>query len=62
MLQEAGHVKNTVVLIFQHIQSLHLMYSEGAWVLVSWGTQVLPQKILDPDYLQDYHCVSYDCA
>ena len=39
MLQEAGHIKNTVVLIFWHIQSLHLMYSEVAWVLVSSGTQ-----------------------
>ena len=60
MLQEAGHIKNTVVLIFRHIQCLHLMYSEVAWVLVSWGTQMQPQKILDPDYLPVYFSVSYD--
>ena len=35
VLQEAGLIKNTVVLIFQHIQCLHVMYSELAWVLVS---------------------------
>ena len=34
MLQEASHIKNTVFLIFQYIQCLHLMYSEVAWVLV----------------------------
>ena len=28
------------------------MYAEGAWVLVSSGTQVQPQILLDPDYLQ----------
>ena len=60
MLQEAGQVKNTVVLIFRHIQCLHLMYSEVAWVLVSSETQVQPQIILDPDYLPDYLSVSYD--
>ena len=59
MLQEAGQVKNTVVLIFRHIQCLHLMYSEVAWVLVSSETQVQPQIILDPDYLPDYLSVSY---
>ena len=32
------------------------MYAELAWVLVSSGTQVQPQVILDPDYLS----VSYD--
>ena len=62
MLQEAGHIKNIVVLIFRHIQCLHLMNSEAAWVLVSSGTQVLPQIILDPDYLPDYLSVSYDYA
>ena len=36
------------------------MNSEVAWVLVSWGTQVQPQIILDPDYLPDYLSVSYD--
>ena len=37
------------------------MTSEVAWVLVSSGTQVQPQIILDPDYLPDYLSVSYDC-
>ena len=60
MLQEAGHIKNTVVLILRHIQCLHLMYSEVAWVLVSSGTHIQPQIILDPDYLPDYLSVYYD--
>ena len=60
MLQEAGHIKNTVVLILWHIQCLHLMYSEVAWVLVPLGTQVQPQIILVPDYLTDYLSSSYD--
>ena len=55
MLKEAGLIKNTVVLIFRHIQCLPLTYSEVAWVLVSSGTQVL-QIMLVPDYLS----VSYD--
>ena len=46
VLEEAGHIKNTVVFIFRHIQCLHLMYSEVAWVLVSSVTQVQPQIIL----------------
>ena len=54
MLQEAGHIKNTVVLIFWHIQCLHLMNSEIVWVLVSSGIQVQPQIILDPVYLPNY--------
>ena len=54
MLQEAGHLKNTVVLIFRHIQYLHLMSSEVAWVLLSSGTQVQLQLILDSDYLPGY--------
>ena len=62
MVQEAGYIKNTVVLIFQRIHCLHLMYSEVAWVLVSSGTQVQPQIILDSDYLPDYLFVSYDYA
>ena len=65
-LQEAGHVcNNTVVftiLIFQHIQCLHLMYAEVAWVLVFSGTQVQSQIIPDPDYLPDCLSVSYDYA
>ena len=36
------------------------MYAEVAWVLASSGTQVQPQIILDPDYLPDYHFISYD--
>ena len=36
------------------------MYAEVAWVLVSSGTQVQPQIILDPNYLPDYLSVSYD--
>ena len=36
------------------------MYAELAWVLLSSGTQVQPQIILDPDYLPDYLSVSYD--
>ena len=53
MLQEACHIKNKVVFIFRQIQCLHLMYSEVDWVLISSGTQVQPQIILDPDYLPD---------
>ena len=36
------------------------MYAEVAWVLVSSGTQVQSQVILNPDYLPDYLSVSYD--
>ena len=60
MLQEAGHIKNTVVLIFRHIQCLDLMNTEVAWVLVSSGTQIQPQILLDPDYLPDYLSISCD--
>ena len=62
MLQEADHINNTVILIFRRIQCSHLMNSEVAWVLVSLGTQVQPQMILDPDYLPDYLSVSDDYA
>ena len=62
MLQEVVQIKNAVVLIFQHILCLHLMNSEVAWVLLSLGTQVQPQKILDLDYLPEYFSVSYDYA
>ena len=51
-----SNIKNAVVLTiltFQHIQCLHLMYVEVAWVLVSLGTQVRPKIILDPDCLPD---------
>ena len=53
MLQEADHIKR-IVLTFQHIQCLHLMCSEAAWVLLSSGTQVQSQIILDPDYLLSF--------
>ena len=60
VLQEARHIKNTVVLIFRHIQCFHLMNSDVAWILISSGTQVQPQIILDPDYLLDHLSVSFD--
>ena len=31
-----------------------LMYAKVTWVLVSSGTQVQPQVILDTEYLPDY--------
>ena len=42
------------ILNFRHIYCLHLIYAEVAWALVSTGTQVQSQVILDPDYLPDY--------
>ena len=36
------------------------MYAEVAWVLVSSGTQVQLQIILDSDYIPDHFSVSYD--
>ena len=60
MLQEAGRIKNTVVLIFRHIQCLHLMNFEVALILVFSRTQVQPQTILNPEYLPDYFSVSYN--
>ena len=54
MLQEADHIKNIVVFIFRQ------MNSEVDWVLVSSEIQVLPQIILDPDYLPDYLSNSYN--
>ena len=33
---------------------LHLMYAEVAWVLLSSGTQVQLQAILDLDYLPEH--------
>ena len=62
MLQEPSHIKNAVVLIFRHIQLLHLMYSEVAWVLVSSGIQVQLQIMLNPEYLSDCISISYDHA
>ena len=52
-----SNIKNTVVLSIltsQHVQCLHLLYAEVAWVQVSLGTQVQLQIILDQDYLPDY--------
>ena len=62
LLQEAGHLKNTVVLIFWHIQFLHLMNSEVAWVPLSLKTQVQPQIIFDPYYVPDYLSIFCDYA
>ena len=36
------------------------MNSGEAWVLLSSGSQVQPQIMLDPDYPPDYLSVSYD--
>ena len=52
--------KALTILTFRHIKYLHLMYAEVAWVLVSSGTQVKPQIIVNPDYFPDYLFVSYD--
>ena len=54
-----GHIENTIALTFRYIHCLR-MYSEVAWLLVSSGSQVQPQVILDPIYLPDYLCISYD--
>ena len=62
MLQEAGHIKNTVVFISRQIQCSHLLNSEVACVLASLGIKVQPQIILDPDYLPGCLFVSYDYA
>ena len=56
-------MNNTVVvniLTFRHIQYLHLMYAEVAWVLISSTTQVQTQIILHSDYLLDHLSVSFD--
>ena len=50
------------ILTSRHIQCLHLMYAEVACVLVSSGTQVQLQVILNPHYLPDYLSVSCDYA
>ena len=62
MLQEAGHRKNENLLVFCHIQCVHLMYAEVAWVLAFLRTQVGTQLqiLLDADYLPDYLSVFYD--
>ena len=60
MLKEAGHIRNTNVLIVWHIWCFHLMYAEVAWVLVKLGTQVQPQIIVDLEFLPEYLSDSYD--
>ena len=59
MFEKAGDIKNTVVLIFWHIQCFHFMNFEVAWALVSFRTLFQPQIVLDPGYLPDYLSVSY---
>ena len=54
VFEEPGHMKNTVVLTFRHIQCLHLRYSEVAWTLVFSEAQVQLQIILDPDYILNF--------
>ena len=57
MLQEGYHEKEYSCFDFP----AHSMFTFDvlAWALVSSGTQVWPQIILDPDYLPDYLSVSY---
>ena len=57
--KKVGKYNVLTILTFWHIQCLHLMYAEVAWVLVSSGTEVQPKIILDPDYFPDYLFVSY---
>ena len=57
MLEEAVHIKNTVVLIFRHTQCLHLMNSEAVLALVCSEPQIEPRIILN--YLPGYLSVSY---
>ena len=54
MLEEAGQIKNTVVLIFRHIECLHVMNFPMDWEWVSSKNQVLRGILLDPGYLPDY--------
>ena len=64
MLKEAGHISNTAVLTIntlRHIQYLHWMYSEVAWILISSETQVQPQIIVDSDNFPYYPSFSYEC-
>ena len=60
-----SYVNKTValtILTFQHLQHLHLISAEVAWVLVFSGTQVQPEIIPDPDYVPGHLSVSYDYA
>ena len=59
VLQEADHTKNTDVSVFTHIQRVHLMYSEVAWVQVPSTTQFQTQIVLDADYFPDYFSISF---
>ena len=61
VFQEDHRKKEHSCLSVPRIQCLHLMYSEVAWILVSLGTQVQPQIILNPDcLLEDYLSISFD--
>ena len=43
VLHETGQTKNTVALVFPHIQYLHLVHSEVALVLVSSEFKLNPK-------------------
>ena len=61
VLQETDPINYTIVLVSSHIQCFfNLTFSEVALVVVSLGTQVWPQVILDLDFLPDHLSVSYD--
>ena len=62
-------MKNTIVLIFRHIQCLPLIYIEIlslsmlsmlSWILLSSGNQIQLQITLSPEYRLDYLFVSSD--
>ena len=59
VLLKANDIKNIFVLILPYIQCLYLMNPVVAWALVSSGTQVWPQIILDTGYLPDCFFVRY---
>ena len=52
--------KVLTILTFRHIQCLHSMYAEVAWVLLSSGTQVRLQITPNPDHFPDYLSVFYE--
>ena len=60
VLQEIGHVNNAILLIFWYFQCLRCitMYSEVGVLLISSGTQVQPQVVLEPNFLPYYLSVS----
>ena len=45
MLQETGHINNTILLVFRHIQCLHLMIFWVDWEQVFSRTEVLRGNI-----------------